>query len=50
MSSTAQIQQLADHILNGPAKGRTYRELGEFTDKFGPRLSGSQVLEDSIGR
>ncbi|GAB6023193.1 hypothetical protein CHUAL_008015 [Chamberlinius hualienensis] len=41
-------EQIADIILNGPAKGFAYNQLAKFVDKFGPRIVGSQVLENSI--
>lgn len=42
------VDQITNAILNGELKGTTYSRLAEFLDKFGPRLAGSQVLEDAI--
>jgi carboxypeptidase Q len=45
-------QPIADRIIatavNGQFRGRTYNELANFVDKFVNRISGSQMLEDSI--
>lgn len=37
-----------EKVLNGTEKGKFYEGLAQFTDKFGPRLTGSRSLEDSI--
>ncbi|XP_026761215.2 carboxypeptidase Q-like [Galleria mellonella] len=42
------VKDIIDYAVTGPFKGKTYNELAKFVDKFGPRPSGSQVLEDSI--
>uniref|UniRef100_V5I8M9 Carboxypeptidase Q n=1 Tax=Anoplophora glabripennis TaxID=217634 RepID=V5I8M9_ANOGL len=39
---------IINSLTNGKFKGGTYKELTDFVDKFGPRLSGTQNLEDSI--
>lgn len=45
-------QEVATQIINfslkGPAQNQSYNRLATFTDTFGPRLSGSKNLEDSI--
>lgn len=42
------VDIIISSLTNGKFKGGTYRELTDFVDKFGPRLSGTQNLEDSI--
>ncbi|KAL2714874.1 carboxypeptidase Q-like [Vespula squamosa] len=42
------VHTIVNEALNGTFKGRTWQELADFVDKFGPRLSGTQILEDSI--
>lgn len=42
------VHIIINEALNGTFKGRTWQELADFVDKFGPRLSGTQILEDSI--
>ncbi|XP_045492282.1 carboxypeptidase Q-like [Colias croceus] len=42
------VRDIMDYVISGPFKGKTYHELAKFVDKFGARISGSQVLEDSI--
>ena len=42
------IDKISDYVLNGRAKHQAYKRLANFTDMWGPRVSGSQVLEDSI--
>ncbi|KAI4498377.1 hypothetical protein M0802_006556 [Mischocyttarus mexicanus] len=42
------VHNIINEALNGTFKGRTWQELAEFVDNFGPRFSGTQVLEDSI--
>ncbi len=45
-------QETADKIIaaarTGPWKGRTYKNLAQFADKFGSRITGSEALEKSI--
>lgn len=40
--------QIINFSLNGPGQNQSYNRLATFTDTFGPRLSGSKNLEDSI--
>ena len=40
--------QIIDYCTNGAGKGRSYRRLTSFCDKFGTRFSGTQTLEDAI--
>ena len=40
--------QIIDFSLYGPGQDQSYDRLAAFTDAFGPRLSGTQNLEDSI--
>lgn len=42
------VSDIIDYVVSGPFKGRTYNELAKFVDTYGARISGSQVLEDSI--
>ncbi|XP_017879452.1 carboxypeptidase Q-like [Ceratina calcarata] len=42
------VEKIINQTTNGPLKGNTWSELSDFVDKFGPRLSGSEALEDSI--
>lgn len=42
------IRAIINETLFGSFKGTTWNELAYFTDTFGPRLSGSEVLECSI--
>jgi len=42
------VQKIIDFVVNGPDSGVTYNELSKFVDKFGPRLAGTQNLEDAI--
>lgn len=42
------VDIIISSLTNGRFKGGAYKELTEFVDKFGPRLSGTQNLEDSI--
>ncbi|CAG5131894.1 unnamed protein product [Candidula unifasciata] len=45
---TSVADNIIDYILAGPAKGEVYRRLARMTDKFGPRLCGTETLEDAI--
>lgn len=47
-SYSSLFQQVSDLVFNGPLKGATYDNLATFADTFGPRLVGSQPLEDAI--
>lgn len=42
------VNEIISAAVNGTFKGSTWRELSVFVDKFGPRLAGTPVLEDSI--
>ncbi|XP_031367886.1 carboxypeptidase Q-like isoform X3 [Apis dorsata] len=42
------VRTIINETLFGSFKGTTWNELAYFTDMFGPRLSGSEVLEYSI--
>ncbi|XP_025163526.1 carboxypeptidase Q [Harpegnathos saltator] len=42
------VQRIINETMRGSFKGTTWRDLAEFVDKFGPRFTGTQVLEDSI--
>lgn len=42
------VKTILDAAVNGSLKGKTWQELAYFVDKFGPRISGSRALEDSI--
>lgn len=51
-SEIASYQDIATQIINfslhGPGQNQSYERLAAFTDAFGPRLSGTQILEESI--
>lgn len=42
------VQRIINETMQGSFKGTTWQDLAEFVDKFGPRFTGTQVLEDSI--
>lgn len=42
------IQKIVDAALKGVFKGRTWRTLARFVDKFGSRIAGSENLERAI--
>lgn len=42
------VDKIINETVHGLFKGKTWQELATFVDKFGPRLTGSQVLEDAI--
>ncbi|EZA49732.1 Plasma glutamate carboxypeptidase [Ooceraea biroi] len=42
------VQRIINETLEGSFKGTTWQDLATFVDKFGPRFTGTQVLEDSI--
>ncbi|KAG7308380.1 hypothetical protein JYU34_005577 [Plutella xylostella] len=42
------VNDIIDFAVSGPFKGRAYSELERFIDTFGPRPSGSEVLERAI--
>jgi len=39
---------IIEEILHGASKGLCYEKLAEFVDSYQLRITGSQVLEDSI--
>ncbi|KAJ2950646.1 hypothetical protein O0L34_g8902 [Tuta absoluta] len=42
------VDEIIQFVTKKEFKGRTYDELAKFVDKFGPRPSGTDVLEQSI--
>lgn len=42
------LQRIISYVLSSEQAGRTYNELANFIDRFGPRLTGSENLEKSI--
>lgn len=42
------IESIINETISGPFKGTTWKELSYFVDTFGPRLTGTKVLEKSI--
>ena len=40
--------KIIDYSLNGPGQNQSYNRLAQFVDKYGPRISGSENLEDAI--
>ncbi|XP_062565484.1 carboxypeptidase Q-like [Armigeres subalbatus] len=42
------VHKIINEIVRGQFAGQTWQSLAELTDTFGPRMSGSQQLEDSI--
>ncbi|XP_011698956.1 PREDICTED: carboxypeptidase Q-like isoform X2 [Wasmannia auropunctata] len=42
------VQRIIDEVMKGSFKGTTWQDLATFVDKFGPRFTGTQALEDSI--
>ena len=42
------VNRIVNATLNGVFKGRTWRTLARFVDKFGPRIAGSRTLEAAI--
>lgn len=47
-SKSGDVKRIMDLVLNGPERHSTYNELSLFCDTFGPRLSGSDSLAQSI--
>ena len=43
-------KDIIELAVHGKAQNESYNRLANFTDKFGPRLAGSQALEDAIGK
>ena len=44
------VGKIMEHILRGAGRNKTFDRLALLGDTFGHRLSGSQSLEDAIGR
>lgn len=42
------VNRIINETMFGTFKGKTWQELADFTDEFGPRLSGTKSLEDAI--
>ncbi|XP_032667284.1 carboxypeptidase Q-like isoform X2 [Odontomachus brunneus] len=42
------VQRIIYKTMQGSFKGTTWQDLAQFVDKFGPRFTGTQALEDSI--
>lgn len=42
------VQRIINLATQGYYKGVTWQDLATFVDKFGPRFTGTQVLEDAI--
>lgn len=42
------VERIINETVEGSFKGTTWQELAWFVDKFGPRFTGTQILEDSI--
>lgn len=42
------VNRIVNSTLNGVYKGRTWRLLARFVDKFGSRIAGSKNLENAI--
>ncbi|XP_014469284.1 PREDICTED: carboxypeptidase Q-like [Dinoponera quadriceps] len=42
------VQRIITETMQGSFKGTIWQDLAEFVDKFGPRFTGTQNLEDSI--
>jgi hypothetical protein len=42
-------QKILKAALSPPLAGLSWNRLAEMSDTFGPRISGSQALESSIG-
>nr|XP_019547906.2 carboxypeptidase Q-like [Aedes albopictus] len=42
------VHKIINEIVHGRFAGQTWQSLAELTDTFGPRMSGSQELEDAI--
>lgn len=46
-SHQGDVDQIVNYVLNGSAKYQAMRRLENFTDQFGPRIVGSQALEEA---
>ncbi|KAL6434069.1 hypothetical protein ACFW04_005905 [Cataglyphis niger] len=42
------VKSIIHEATKGSFKGNTWQDLANFVDKFGPRFSGTQTLEDAI--
>ncbi|XP_053670993.1 carboxypeptidase Q-like [Anopheles nili] len=42
------VESIFNQIVSGEYAGKTWESLLDFTDRFGPRLTGSKQLEDAI--
>lgn len=42
------VQRIINETMQGSFKGVTWEDLATFVDKFGPRFTGTKVLEDAI--
>ncbi|KAG7191051.1 hypothetical protein KM043_007097 [Ampulex compressa] len=42
------VESIINETVHGSYQGRTWQELATFVDTFGPRFSGTKVLQDSI--
>uniref|UniRef100_A0AAG5D153 Carboxypeptidase Q n=1 Tax=Anopheles atroparvus TaxID=41427 RepID=A0AAG5D153_ANOAO len=42
------VDSIFERIVSGEFAGKTYESLLDFTDRFGPRITGSKQLEDAI--
>lgn len=42
------VQSIVNEVMQGSFKGNTWEDLATFVDKFGPRFTGTQVLENAI--
>lgn len=47
-SYASTVQRIIDESTQGSFKGVTWQDLAAFVDKFGPRFTGTKVLEDAI--
>eukprot|EP01062_Namystynia_karyoxenos_P067208 TRINITY_DN61104_c0_g1_i1.p1 TRINITY_DN61104_c0_g1~~TRINITY_DN61104_c0_g1_i1.p1 ORF type:complete len:570 (+),score=165.13 TRINITY_DN61104_c0_g1_i1:88-1797(+) len=41
-------ERIIEHITRGPGRGRSFKRLADFCDVQGPRISGSDRLENAI--
>ena len=44
-----EIDEILDYITNGAGKGVSYQYVKDVVDRFGPRHTCTQALEDAIG-
>ena len=47
---TGDVDKIIKYVLQEEGKHQAYERLRDITDKFGHRLSGSQALENTIGK